>query len=93
MLSPGQIPIETARAVIAARPALGWASQTDFFRTPELVTVLLPNDVQFQPQLRTRWFEADLRVTLDGAEVNESALVDARIQPARVVSRRWGSDD
>ena len=93
MLSPGQIPIETARAVIASRPASGWASQTDFYRTPALVTVLLPQDVQMQPQIRTRWFQADLRVTLDGAELNETALVDARIQPARVVSRRWGSDD
>jgi general secretion pathway protein K len=93
MLSPGQITIEKARAVIAGRPGSGWASQTDFFRTPELVTLLLPNDVQFQPQLRTRWFEADLRVTLGGAELNETALVDARIQPARVVTRRWGSDD
>ncbi len=93
MFSPGQIPVEKARTVIASRPAAGWASLSDFYRTPELVTVLLPLDVQLQPQLRTRWFQADLRVTLDGAELNETALVDARVAPARVVARRWGSDD
>lgn len=93
MLSPGQIPIEKARQVIASRPAAGWASLSEFFRTPELVTILLPTDVQYQPQLRTRWFQADLRVTLAGAELNETALLDARIAPARVVARRWGSDD
>lgn len=93
MFSPGQITIEKARAVIASRPASGWPSQSEFYATPQLVTVLLPSDVQQQPQLRTRWFQADLRVRLDGAELNEVALVDARIQPARVVTRRWGSDD
>jgi len=93
MLSPGQIPIEKARGVIASRPATGWASQSDFYRTPELVTTLLPLDVQLQPQLRTRWFQANLRILLNGAELVETALVDARIAPARVVARRWGSDD
>ena len=53
----------------------------------------LPLDVQTQPQLRTRWFTLDLRVGLQGAELYETALVDARIAPARVVARRWGSDD
>jgi general secretion pathway protein K len=93
MLAPGQIPIETARIVIASRPAAGWASQSEFYRSRELIAVLLPLDVQLQPQVRTRWFEADLRVELDGAELRETALVDARLAPARVVSRRWGSDD
>jgi general secretion pathway protein K len=93
MLSPGQVPIETARQVIASRPATGWVALSDFYRTPALVAVTLPLDVQLQPQLRTRWFRADLRVALDGAELNETALVDARVAPARVVARRWGQDD
>ncbi len=93
MLSPGQIPIETARQVIAARPAAGWASLSDFYRTRELIAVNLPLDVQLQPQLRTRWFQAVLDVELQGAELRETALLDGRIAPARVVARRWGSDD
>jgi general secretion pathway protein K len=93
MLSPGQIPIETARQVIATRPAAGWASLSDFYRTRELIALILPLDVQLQPQLRTRWFRADLDVALQGAELHETALVDARVAPARVVARRWGSDD
>ncbi len=93
MLSPGQIPIETARQVIASRPAAGWASLSDFYRTGSLIAVNLPLDVQLQPQLRTRWFQADLRVELDGAELAETALLDARVAPARVVARRWGQDE
>jgi hypothetical protein len=46
-----------------------------------------------QAELRTRWFALDLRIGLQGAELAETALVDARITPARVVVRRWGSDD
>lgn len=93
MLAPEQIPVDRARQVIAERPAAGWGSTTDFFSHPALVGVLLPFDVQSQPQLRTRWFALDLQVELQGAELNETALVDARVAPARVVVRRWGSDD
>ena len=93
MLSPGQIPVETARQVIAARPAAGWVALSDFYRTRELIAVNLPLDVQLQPQLRTRWFRADLRVELQGAELRETALLDARVAPARVVARRWGHED
>ena len=93
MLAPEQIPVTAARQVIAQRPAAGWSSLTDFYSEPPLAAVQLPLDVQLQPQLRTRWFALDLRVELRGAELIETALVDARIAPARVVVRRWGSDD
>jgi general secretion pathway protein K len=93
MLSPGQIPVETARQVIAVRPAAGWASLSDFYRTRELIAVNLPLDVQMQPQLRTRWFRADLQVELQGAELRETVLLDARVAPSRVVARRWGQEE
>ena len=93
MLAPEQIPVAAARQVIAQRPAAGWGSLTDFYSERPLTAVQLPLDVQLQPQLRTRWFALDLRVELRGAELIETALVDARIAPARVVVRRWGSDD
>lgn len=93
MLSPDQISIDAARRVIANRPAVGWGNLVDFYREPGMEGVVLPLDVQLQLQLRTRWFTLDLRIELPGAELRETALVDARIAPARVVVRRWGSDD
>jgi general secretion pathway protein K len=93
MLEPSQITIDRARQVIANRPAAGWRQLADFYLTPELQFVRLPMDVQSQPQLRTRWFTLDLQVELQGAALAETALVDARIAPARVVVRRWGNDD
>ncbi len=93
MLAPEQIPVEAARRAIAARPAAGWESLTDFYSHPALANPLLPLDVQVQPQLRTRWFALDLRIELQGAELAETALVDARVAPARIAARRWGTED
>jgi general secretion pathway protein K len=93
MLEPSQITLDRARQVIATRPAAGWSQLADFYLMPELQFVRLPVDVQSQPQLRTRWFTLDLAVELQGAALTETALVDARIAPSRVVVRRWGNDD
>jgi general secretion pathway protein K len=93
MLAPGQISLEAARQAIAQRPAAGWEATSEFWNSPGLLHVRVPLDAQLQPRLNTRWFTLDLRVELQGAELNETALVDARIAPARVVVRRWGSDD
>ena len=93
MLAPNQISLEGARQAIASRPASGWSNIADFYANPALRLPSLPLDVQLQPQLRTRWFALDLRVELQGAELRESALVDARIAPARIAVRRWGTED
>jgi general secretion pathway protein K len=91
---PGRFPSKPAPGDLGhGRPA-GWvALVAGLYRTRELIALILPLDVQLQPQLRTRWFRADLDVALQGAELHETALVDARVAPARVVARRWGSDD
>ncbi len=93
MLAPAQLEIGAARQLLAQRPAAGWEDLNDFYASPAMERVLLPDDVQMQPQLRTRWFTLDVRVELRGAELIETALVDARIAPARIVSRRWGEKD
>lgn len=93
MLAPNQISLEAARAALAARPVGGWNSLSDFYAGSPLSGVNLPSEVQFQPQLRTRWFALELMVELQGAELYETALIDTRIAPARVAVRRWGSDD
>lgn len=93
MLAPDAITLDAARSAIAARPAAGWNSLSDFFAQAALQNTFLPLDVQLQPQLRTRWFALDLRIELQEAELNETALVDARVAPARVALRRWGVED
>jgi general secretion pathway protein K len=91
MLAPGQIGLNAARQMLAERPAGGWSSVADFWS--RFQNVMLPLDVQSQPQLKTRWFTLDLRIGLQGAELAETALVDAREAPVKVVARRWGNDE
>jgi hypothetical protein len=46
-----------------------------------------------QLQLKTHWFTIDLSVGFQDAEMEEWALVDARLSPAKVVARRWGGGE
>lgn len=88
MLAPGTIPVERARALIAARPALGWASGADALRG---VTGSEEGDVpQGQLQVRSRWFLLTQTVTVDSAVVEEQALIDVSNNPPRVAFRSWG---
>ncbi|HEV2817324.1 MAG TPA: type II secretion system minor pseudopilin GspK [Allosphingosinicella sp.] len=90
MLAPGQLSVAQARRVIAARPAGGWANPIEFWRLDAMRGLAVPLDVQLQPQLRTRWFALDVRVQVGESEFGEAALVDARLQPSRIVARSWG---
>ena len=90
MLAPGQLDVPRARRVLGQRPSNGWANQVEFWRLEAMSEVNVPLDVQLQPQLKTNWFVLDVRVRLMGAEFDEAVLVDARLQPSRIVARRWG---
>jgi general secretion pathway protein K len=89
MLAPGQITMERARRVLAQRPSGGWGNQVEFWRVEAMSELNVPLDVQVQPQLKTNWFTLDVRVRLMGSDYRENVLVDARLQPSRMVQRRW----
>ena len=90
MLAPGRLGVERAQRVLASRPASGWDNQIEFWRIDALRDLNMPLDVQLQLQMRTRWFALEVRVAIMDAEFTETALVDARLQPSRLVARRWG---
>jgi general secretion pathway protein K len=90
MLAPGRLEVERARRIIGARPAAGWSNQIEFWRIDALRDINPPLDVQLQLQMQTRWFALDVEVAMLDSEFTESALVDARLQPSRLVARRWG---
>jgi general secretion pathway protein K len=93
MLAPARIGLDAAKGAIAGRPEGGWPRIADFWRTPALAAATVPLDAQSQVQLSTHWFALDLKVEYGGAELFETALVDARLAPSRVAVRRWGRDD
>jgi general secretion pathway protein K len=90
MLAPGQLDVPRARRVLGQRPSNGWGNQVEFWRLEAMSEVNVPLDVQLQPQLKTNWFTLDVRVALSGGEYSETLLVDSRLQPSRIVARRWG---
>ncbi len=90
MLAPGQLEVGRARRILAARPSGGWGSQVEFWRIDAVRDLNVPLDVQLQLQLATRWFALDTEVALMDSMFSETALVDARLQPSRLVSRQWG---
>ena len=90
MLAPGQLDVEQARRVLAGRPASGWSNQVEFWRIDTLRGLAVPLDAQLQLQTRTQWFALDVVVMMLDGEFAESTVVDARLQPSRIVSRRWG---
>lgn len=89
MLAPGQIGLDRARRVLAQRPSGGWRNQVEFWRVESMSELSVPLDAQVQPQLKTNWFTLDIRVRLMATEYRETVLVDARLQPSRIVQRSW----
>lgn len=92
MLLPGQIDERRARAAIEGRPEGGWDNPSDFW-SMQALTGLTTGEAGTQLRVKTRWFALDLDVELAGAQVAETALVDAGQAPVRIVARRWGSDE
>ena len=91
MLSPKNIPLERARALLARRPALGWARADDALLgaggEPGAGAGGVPLN---QLQVRSRWFSVTQVVTVDSAVVEEQALIDVGSNPPRVAFRSWG---
>ncbi|HYD38106.1 MAG TPA: type II secretion system minor pseudopilin GspK [Allosphingosinicella sp.] len=93
MFAPDKVRLGRARGLIGARPAAGWRNTYDFWRSAEQAGLETPADPMSQLQLKTYWFTIDLDVAFQGAEMEEWALVDARLPPAKVVARRWGGGE
>lgn len=93
MMDPARIGVDKARRIIVERPAEGWESNSAFWNQSILKDGQPPTASFQQTQVRTLWFAMDMEVAIEDAELVETALVDARVQPARIAMRRWGADD
>ena len=90
MLLPDKLSPDRARALLTARPAEGYESGYAFWRTSSLAGIAPGGDVEAQTGVRTRWFGLQLTVQLGDNEVEETALIDASVPPAKLVRRSWG---
>ena len=88
MLFPGQPDPARARAALMQRPVAGFDNTGQFWQSPAFrgVNTDLPGA---QVKLRTSFFSLTARVESAGVELRETALIDGRYVPARVVRRSW----
>lgn len=93
MLSPQLFPIDRVRALIAQRPAAGYANAGDFLRPFGGGTDGETVAPVGQLQVTSRWFLLDLSTRVDSIQLDEQALVDAGVTPVRVAYRSWGDRD
>lgn len=90
MLSPATIDIQRAQTIIAQRSPGGVASADDFLRPFAANGQALGPAPLGQLKVTSRWFLIDLQVSVDTIRLDEQALIDVGVDPARVVSRSWG---
>ena len=87
MLAPG-IDVARAKRVIDDRPQLGFDNILRFWEQPGLAGT--PAGATAQTQLKTRWYNLKVMIELAGAEFEQHALIDASLQPAKLVRRSYG---
>lgn len=90
MLAPEFLSSDRARSLIAARPPGGWDSALRFWEPLVLRGQVPDQQAQNQAGVRTRWVALKLRVALGDSEIEETALIDATVLPAKLVRRSWG---
>lgn len=90
MLVPGRLDVPRARAILLKRPQGGYAGLVEFWGQPELAALGADAQTKEQTKIRTDWFALEIAVELGGAELQETALIDASLMPAKLVSRQWG---
>lgn len=86
-------PLTVARDAIAERPAGGWPDVAAFWDSRALASVAPPADSLAQTTTHTAWYSATVSVTGFGTDFFETALIDARRVPTRLVIRRWTEEE
>lgn len=89
MLAPGRIDPAKAQVAIAQRPAAGFDDALDFWQLPGLQGIDLPSGAVDQVKLRTYFFVLKARLDASDTDVRETALIDARAKPSRVIRRSF----
>lgn len=86
------VPLATARDVIAARPPGGWRDAAGFWAQPLLAGRTIAADALRQPDLRDRFVAYRMTTRIDTTSLTETGLIDAGTRPARLLLRRWGDE-
>lgn len=89
MLRP-DLSIEAVRQALLRRPPQGFNATAAFWSQPIITGAGAADDAAGQSDIKTVWFSLQVDVTLNGAVLQQTGLIDASALPARLVSRQWG---
>jgi general secretion pathway protein K len=79
-------------AALRNRPVNGFNSAQDFLAEPSLRAAGPSGLATVQLRLRSSWFRLELMAILNDSDFSETALIDGRFQPARLVRRTYGEN-
>ncbi|OWV31748.1 hypothetical protein B5C34_14645 [Pacificimonas flava] len=93
MLVPSGVSVAAARRLIAGRPAAGWGSQAEFWADARAIGAMPLARAQYQVDVTSNLFRADIEVEDGGFAVRESALIRlggaAGEGGAHILRRSW----
>jgi general secretion pathway protein K len=90
MLTGGAVQGAAARQVILRRPANGWADPAAFWAQPVFAGAPVPEEVQGQTTVLTRFFNLRVDVDYGGGRAVRTALIEALPDGGvRTVIQRW----
>jgi general secretion pathway protein K len=90
MLFDGKLSIGEAKAYLARRPTDGYGSIVRFWSAPRFAKIKPSAAVQAQVQLKSEFFQLQLKIIAGDVELESRALIDATKSQPFVVSRSWG---
>lgn len=82
-----------ARAALAMRPPAGLADPAAFWNLPALGGARASEIDPNQLKVKSQFFTLNATVAAGGLTLEETALIDVRSRPARILSRQWGKAD
>lgn len=89
MLLPDTLSVQAAASGLLRRPPGGFGDTQDFWKIFAASGITDPL-AERQTGVVTQWFDVRIDVLVGDSELQERALVDATMLPARLVSRQWG---
>jgi general secretion pathway protein K len=88
MLAPDRIDMPRARAALAQRPVEGFGSLINFWNSPAMRGLDPTPEIASQARMKSSFFTLRSSVTSGRLDMAQSALLDARTAPVRVVHRQ-----
>ncbi|WP_164844082.1 type II secretion system minor pseudopilin GspK [Croceicoccus ponticola] len=89
-LMPGTLSVQQVASLIESRPANGWSTLNQAIAPLAAMGAPIGPAQLRQLGVSSRWFEARIVVRVDSVVLEERALIDAQLEPARIVARSWG---